>query len=121
MSGRRHADAQASDVSTARAEGAAAVAARLAAIMSDPRCKGREGAAFALAMKSPDMSSDAVCAVVAEFGAVTPRSSVPSLADRMRQDDIGEVLAPSSQLAPAEPDFAARMKARHGITEQATR
>lgn len=109
---------QASDLISARAEGADAVAARLRSIMSDPRCRGREGTAFSLAMKSPDMSPEAVCTVVAEFGAATPRSSMPSLADRMRQDDIGEALAPSSQVAPAEPDFVARMKGRHGVAEQ---
>lgn len=50
----------AADVSRAREEGAKAANDRLAAIMANPKVKGREGAALALATENPGMSADAV-------------------------------------------------------------
>lgn len=54
----------AADVSRAREEGAKAANERLAAIMGNPKVKGREGAALALATENPGMSADAVASFV---------------------------------------------------------
>lgn len=119
MSGRRApACTQSLAVSTARAEGAHAVATKFAAIMGDPRVRGREGAAFSLANLAPHLSSSEVGEIIAALEAQTQRSKVTPLDERMSEAGAGDPLAQTFESAFVETDFVMRMKARHGVTEQ---
>lgn len=92
-------------------KGATAAYARVSTVLADPKVKGRERAAVLLACKSPDMAADDVCAFVAENG-----GSATSLDQRMNADGTNAAALPDAGKERAtEPDFAARMKARHGV------
>jgi len=108
--------APAGAIEQARAEGITAAVARLNAIMSDPRVKGKESAAFKLATLDPAMPVDDLCSIIAALEREPTRSRVPPMDERMAGLEGGLDPSPADVGAYAERDFVAHMKKKHGIT-----
>ncbi|HWK34149.1 MAG TPA: hypothetical protein VNR51_10780 [Hyphomicrobium sp.] len=112
------AEANSAAVSAARADGEAAGAAaayrRMTTILADPRVRGREGAALALAARSQDMAPVDIAELM-EMLATSRDRAIGAFEQRIESEIYAPLPGGAGKETGEAPDFVSRMRERHGL------